>query len=174
MIRIPKVNIMKKIMLKSLSVLLTLVFLTAQSFSLSAGTIAPPSLSVDESVFDYDHNALEAAFYELNELDSYLEQNEGLSYEDLQAAGNILIAGIGDISTPLGLPADGDELPLGIPAFWWGCVLGWVGLLVVYVLTDKDKDQTKKALTGCLISTGAGVVLSVVYYVWILGAVNDL
>lgn len=161
-------------MLKSLSVFLTLVFLTAQSFSLSAGTIMSPSHSLDESVFGYDQNALESAFFELDELDNYLEQNEGLTYNDLQAAGNVLIAGISDISAPLGLPDGDDELPLGIPAFWWGCILGWVGLLVVYLVTDKDKEQTKKALTGCLISTGVSVAISVVYWVWIFGATKDL
>ncbi len=59
-----------------------------------------------------------------------------------------------------------DEDPLfGIPAFWWGCILGAIGILLVYVLTDGDRDQTKKALFGCLVSAGAYFVFWIIWYV---------
>jgi hypothetical protein len=55
------------------------------------------------------------------------------------------------------------EMPL-VSGFWWGCCLGVVGLLVVYLVTDHDKDQVRKALIGCVISTlivGIGGLLDV-------------
>lgn len=165
---------MKKILFRSLSFLLAFIMLTAQTYSLSAKTVTPSTPSVEESAFILDQDALDLAFAELNKLDNYLALNEGVTYADLQAIGSSLITNVSDISAPLGQAEDGKEPPLGIPAFWWGCVLGWVGLLLVYVLTDKDKEQTKKAMTGCLVGTGVSTVILVVYYVWLYSELESL
>ncbi|MGM0666986.1 MAG: hypothetical protein ACQETA_06665 [Bacteroidota bacterium] len=154
---------MKKILLKSLSLFLSLVLLSAQTHVLSAATINTGLPGMEESEFVLDENQLDQALGELYELDSYLSMNEGVTYADLEAMNSDLIAGISDITAPLGIAQGGDPL-MGIPAFWWGCILGWVGWLLVYVLTDQDSALTKRAFTGCLISSGAGVVLSVLYY----------
>jgi hypothetical protein len=37
-----------------------------------------------------------------------------------------------------------------------------LGVILVYVLTDQDKEQTKKALLGCLVTAGVYVVFWVV------------
>lgn len=158
---------MKKTLLKSFSLILAFTMLAAQTHSLSAKTITTNSPDLEESAFVLDQATLDLAFSELDDLESFLAQNEGVTYADLLATGSDLIANISDITAPMGQGAASDEPLLGIPAFWWGCVLGWVGLLLVYVLTDKDREQTRKALTGCLISTGVGVVLSGIYYFWI-------
>lgn len=162
---------MKKIFLKSFSLILACVMLAAQTHSLSAKTIATNTPDLEESVFVLDEMALNTAFSELDELDSFLAQNEGVTYADLLASGSDLIANISDITAPMGSGPASDDPLLGIPPFWWGCVLGWVGLLLVYVLTDKDRELTRKAMTGCLISTGVGLVLSGVYYFWLYSEV---
>lgn len=44
--------------------------------------------------------------------------------------------------------------PLGIPGFWWGFCLGWVGMLIMYLTMDEGaarKEQVKNALYGCII-----------------------
>lgn len=159
---------MRKILFKCMSLLMAIALLAAQNHSLSAKTIITSTPSIEESALIFDQGAFDLVFGELNELDNYLALNEGVTYADLQAAGSELIANVSDVSAPLGQSEKGNgELPLGIPAFWWGCILGWVGLLLVYLFTDKDKEQTKKALTGCLISTGVSLVISIVYYVWL-------
>jgi len=154
---------MKKILLKSLSLFLSLVLLSAQTHVLSAATINTGLPGMEESEFVLDENQLDQAMGKLYELDSYLSMNEGVSYADLEAMNSDLIAGISDITAPLGIAQNDDPL-FGIPAFWWGCILGWVGWLLVYVLTDQDRSLTRKAFNGCLISAGASVVLSVLYY----------
>ncbi|MBN1388732.1 MAG: hypothetical protein JW965_09815 [Bacteroidales bacterium] len=161
---------MKKFLFKSLSVLMAFVLLVAQSHILSAKPLTAAIPSMEESVFTLDQNALDAALSELNELDNYLAQNEGVTYSDLEAAGSELITNISDIAAPMGIAQDGDPL-LGIPPFWWGCVLGWVGWLLVYVLTDKDKVLTKQAFHGCLISSAISVAFSVVYWVVLAGEI---
>jgi hypothetical protein len=165
---------MKKVLFKNLSVLMVFVILAAQCYSLSARPLSVGIPSVDEEVFYLDQSTLDLAFAELNELDAYLDENRGITYSAMEAAGSALIANISDVTAPFGQTDEGGEPPLGIPAFWWGCVLGWVGLLLVYLLTDNDKAQTKKALNGCLVGTGVSIALSVVYYVIIYSQIDDL
>jgi hypothetical protein len=119
--------------------------------------------SLNESVFELDEAALSATMNQLDELENYLIQNEGATYSDLALANSELILNLSDTSAPMGMDQSG-EAPLGIPAFFWGCVLGWVGLLVVYIVTDNDKPQVKKAFTGCLVSTAVSVAVYVVAY----------
>lgn len=155
--------LMKKILFKTLSVTMAIVLLVTQSQILSAKTIEISLPSVDESVFNLDEYALNSSMQELNDLENYLALNEGTTYNDLLTSGSELIANVSDSSSPMGMAQEG-EAPLGIPAFLWGCVLGWVGLLVVYLVTDNDKAQVKKALTGCLVSTGVSIVLYIVLF----------
>lgn len=152
---------MKKVLLRGLSVIMAVIILVAQTQSLAAKTVQINLPSVNESVFNLDEDALNSAMQELNELENYLALNEGTSYNDLLASGSELIANVSNSSSPMGMAQEG-EAPLGIPAFLWGCVLGWVGLLVVYIVTDNDKAQVKKALIGCLVGTGVWVVVYVV------------
>ncbi len=95
-----------------------------------------------------------------NELDEYLNDNAGTTFIDLQSVDSELIMGIENSTAPLGMGED-NEPPLGIPSFLWGCILGIIGILLVYIITDGDKDETKKALWGMLIWVGVWIVLYV-------------
>ena len=96
--------------------------------------------------------------------------SEGITYADLKAMNSELIVNVSDEAAPMGATGDNDAT-LGIPAFWWGCVLGWVGILAVYLLTDNDKEQAKKALYGCLVQAG---VFGIFYVVYILAIYNEV
>jgi hypothetical protein len=98
-----------------------------------------------------DEQQLNTEFKELNKLEQYVNTHEGITLEEVKKAG--LTEGL-NLNTNISTMAMMDDLPLNIPAFWWGCVLGLIGVLVVYLVTDKDQDQTKKALWGCLVSGG--------------------
>lgn len=160
---------MRKILFKSLSVFMAFVMLFAQSQALTARPIDLALPDLDKSAFTLDQDALDVALSELIELDNFLAQNEGVLYADMEAEGNVLISDISDISAPLGMAPASDDL-LGIPAFWWGCVLGWIGLLLVYILTDQNKEETKKAFNGCLVGTAVSVAFTLVYYLVIYEA----
>ena len=58
------------------------------------------------------------------------------------------------------------EPPLGIPSFVWGCCLGVPGIAIVYFVSE-DKDETMKALWGCIASSVGYSLSYVVYIVWI-------
>lgn len=153
---------MKRTFFKSFSVFLAMVFLVTQTQALSARSIDIAIPSVDESVLVLDEEALGLAMVELNELDEFLDVNSGVTFTDLETAQSELITGFENSSAPLGMDQEG-EPPLGIPSFLWGCILGVVGILLVYILTDGDKDETRKALFGMLVWVGVVVVF---YVIW--------
>lgn len=160
---------MKKFLLKSLSIFLAITLLSAQSLFAYAGNGASV-VTFDESAFSFDEEILFAELEELNELDAYVETSEGVTFSDLEKEGNSLIANIENAAAPMGM-AEGGEPPLGIPSFLWGCVFGVVGLVIVYIMTDSDMDETKKAMWGCVASTAVGVVLyMVVWGAWAAAA----
>jgi len=149
--------------MKSTSVLMALVLLTSQTLSLSARPSNIPLPSLDESVLMLDETALNEAMMELNELDEFLIDNAGVTFTDLESSGSELIVGVENSTAPLGMSSD-SEPPLGIPSFLWGCILGLVGILLVYILTDGDKVETKKALWGMLVWVGVVIIVYGVAY----------
>lgn len=106
-------------------------------------------------LFQIDKEKINQEMAQLNELESFVLQNQDITYDDMLEAGNLLVMNLntesstmmpGMINTPI------------LPPFWWGCILGPVGVLLVWILED-DPPQTKSAFWGCLISTliwGAG------------------
>lgn len=59
------------------------------------------------------------------------------------------------------------DAPLGIPGFLWGFCLGWVGILLVYLLMDDSPNrsaQVRSAVWGCA-TVG---ILVLLYYVFII------
>jgi len=52
--------------------------------------------------------------------------------------------------------------PLGIHGFWWGLVLGCLGMAIVYLAMDSGEDRkehVKNAAIGCLVSALVGGAL---------------
>jgi hypothetical protein len=164
---------MKKVLLKGISLFMAVLLLFAQSQNLSAKNTEINIRGIDESIFKLDENVLSNAMYELNRLNNYITQNEGVTYEDLNLLDSALIENVSNTSAPLGLTTESED-PLGIPAFLWGCFLGWVGILLVYMITDNNKVQVKKALNGCLVAGGAYVVIGVVYFVLVATYVSTI
>jgi hypothetical protein len=115
-------------------------------FSLVFSTV---SLAGNIDLFDYDKDKISHEMAQLNALESFVLQNGDVSYDDLLLSGNPLVA---DLNTESALMLPGMVATPILPAFWWGCILGPVGVLIVYILED-DPSQTKSAFWGCLIST---------------------
>lgn len=155
----------RSILLKSSAVFMAMLMLFTQTLSLSARPTAAVMPSIDESVLVLDEAALNEAMMELNELDQFLNENEGVTYAELETTGSELILNVNNSTAPLGMDMEG-EPPLGIPSFLWGCILGIVGILLVYILTDGDKSETKKALWGMLVWVGVIILLNVGLFAW--------
>lgn len=163
---------MKKFLFKSIGVLLAVILIISQTQAISARTIDFGLPGIDESAFVLDQDALNSAMQELNELESYLEQNEGVTYQDLVASESSLILNVSESSFPMGMGGDYDDI-LGIPPFFWGCVLGWIGVLLVYLMSE-DKGFVKKAVIGALVSTGVAIIIYILAFASAANGINDL
>ncbi|MBA4408060.1 MAG: hypothetical protein Q8S54_02460 [Bacteroidota bacterium] len=151
---------MKKTLLKSFSVFLAMLMFSMQTFAYTSKSSTSITKDDIQSVTQFDESEIYAAFADVSDLDQYLTQNDGKTYTDISQENASLLSGISSTAT-LPYSASSDELVMGIPSFLWGCVFGWVGLLVVYLVLE-NKDQTKKALKGCVVSTVVGIVFYVV------------
>ncbi|MCF8324327.1 MAG: hypothetical protein K9I84_05160 [Leadbetterella sp.] len=133
--------------------ILSLITILALSFTVA--TAAEP--------INFDAQNIDSEFEQLNKIEKFVINNEGTTLDNLKSQNSELLTDIKIEADAASVVASSD-LPAGIPAFWWGCVLSWVGLILVYVLTDKDSAQTKKALLGCLVGAGVWVI----YYVLVV------
>jgi len=117
--------------------------------------VASLSFASNSDLFKLDYNKVQDEFAQLDQLAQKVK-TENLTYADLASTDAQLVETLALSSTPsIPLP-DG---ALGIPSFLWGCVLGPVGIVLAYVLTDNDRDEAKKALWGCLANTAVGVII---------------
>ncbi len=123
----------------------------------------------DADLFNYDRESVDMAMLELSLIESYITENPGANYADVMSLGLLSINGKDFSNELLGYLG---EPPLGIPSFLWGCVGGWVGLVVVYVATDNDQAEVKKALWGCVASTATVGVVYVIYAAAVLSATS--
>jgi hypothetical protein len=122
-----------------------------------------------EDTFNYDEQNLNKEFSQLNKIENYVNSNEGATLESIQKENAQLLSGI-ELSNENSATFLAGDLPANIPPFLWGCVLGVIGILLVYILSDNDKDLTKKAVIGCLVGWGAGIVIYLIFVASIFGA----
>ena len=122
-------------------------------------------------LFSYNADEVNQELGQLQSLENYVNANPGITLTNLQSENNNLVANLNlDLNNLGGFPFLSGEPPLGIPSFLWGCVVSWVGILVVYFMTDEDKAETKKALFGCLVNAGAVIIWEVFWLVIYGGA----
>ena len=121
----------------------------------------------NSSLFSYDKAAVNAKMNNVSAVETYVNQNDGVTVSSMNADGQQLVAAA-NLSEENSLSSSLLDGPAGVPSFIWGCVLGWIGILVVYLVTQ-DGDETKKALYGCLIGWGLGFLLYILFVVVIFG-----
>ncbi|MCP9769709.1 hypothetical protein EGI22_17535 [Lacihabitans sp. LS3-19] len=110
-------------------------------------------------------------FHQLNKIEAFVNANEGKTLANIKTENPELVANL-NISDNVSASILEGELPGNIPAFWWGFCLGILGILLLYLLTDGDKDAVNKAVKGCAISMGtiAVVYLGLVIFALIAGS----
>lgn len=112
--------------------------------------------------FKSGSDAISQELGELNNINNLVIENE-YDYEALNANHAALVAE-NKLSSraAAGIFEGHPDNPLGIPGFWWGFCLGWVGMLIMYLTMDEGsarKEQVKNALYGCIIMTVLWTVL---------------
>ena len=116
-------------------------------------------LKADKATIEHEFEALDA-----------LEQrvkSEELTYTDLDQETVESLSLKADVSSSLLAVAGADDVPLGIPGFWWGFCLSWVGILLVYLLMEDSperKEQTKNAVIGALVGIGVWIIFWILFW----------
>jgi hypothetical protein len=123
------------------------------------------SFASNSNDFSFDETEFYNSFETLIEIDQIVGDNPLISVDELKNVEGLSMEGLEALDY-----MNSFEPPLGIPSFLWGCVLGWVGILVTYLITDGDKDETKQALIGCVVAGAVYVVFYIVYIVLIVSA----
>jgi hypothetical protein len=144
---------MKKLFLKTMAIFLALVIIQLQALAGSSVSLS----SDDEAAVNFDETEIYASFDQINDLTTYVTENEAVTYTDVASFDNSMVANVSSTAA-LALNSNAGEPPI-VSAFWWGCLLSWVGVIIVYVTTDSDSSYTKAAWKGCILS-------GIVYVAW--------
>ncbi len=144
---------MKKVLKSSFCLVLAMIIFSAQSMAFtigSAGTISnPDQITIDE----FDESNIYDAFTEVNDLVSFLKENEGITFNDLESVNSELISNVSSSAALMHHDDDDYRTPPIFSAFIWGCLLNWVGMLIVGLTTGFDGRQITKSAWGCLINS---------------------
>jgi hypothetical protein len=139
---------------------------------LSTNLIAENSKSIADSpdqiseVLKADKIVIDQEFQSLEALEQRIK-SENLKFSDLEESTVSSLALKEDVHGSLLAVAGADELPLGIPGFWWGLCLSWVGILLVVLLMEDApdrKEQTKNAIIGALVGIGVWIIFWVLFW----------
>lgn len=116
----------------------------------------------------FQNESLDNDFKEINKVEQFVNENPNTTLQDLKTNHSELVEEIAfDTHTSSALIVNDDLI--GIPPFWYGFCFGIIGIVLVYILTDNDKELTQKALKGCLVSAAVGVGLYIVYVALLVG-----
>ncbi len=116
--------------------------------------IAGTSMAGQTGLFSYNQEAVEVAMNDLTSLENFVLENPGVSLSDMIASENELVAEMTHSSSYYGFDMMNDKA-LGIGGFLWGCCLGPIGVLVVWLVAD-DPAETKRSLIGCVVNALLG------------------
>ena len=117
-------------------------------------------------LFEYNQDMVAAEMSDLSSLETYVNDHAGVTLTDVVNNASGIAASLNLKPTAFeGLSSilRGGDLPLGIPAFWWGCFAWAIGVAVVYFTTE-DKSETMNSVWGCLVSTG---VWTISWVLWV-------
>jgi hypothetical protein len=119
------------------------------------------SVANQADLFSYDAVTIENQMAQLDQLEGYVLDNPGVTLGQMATNGNTLASFVSDPNGISGFSGMNEKV-FGIPSFLWGCVFSWVGVLVVY-LVSQDKAETKSAIIGCVVE---GVLAGGWWLVW--------
>ncbi|HPR30937.1 MAG TPA: hypothetical protein PLK12_02530 [Prolixibacteraceae bacterium] len=109
----------------------------------------------------FDEEEIYRAFTEIEELASYVRQNEPVAYADLIPAG----FATGSLSHDASSDGPVYGFSFNNPsAFMMGCVFGTLGILAVAIINEGDRNSLNSALWGCAASGAVSVVSATAVY----------
>jgi hypothetical protein len=151
---------MQKFSTKFVSIFLATILLTSQVMAGSNATTNSDS----ENYVDFDETEITNSFEEIDDLVNYIAANETATYSDIEQTNSIMLEGISATSAMTLWTEENAEPPI-ISAFWWGCLTGGIGILIVALTTDGDSVQIRKSVVGCAVPTGCSIISTLAYII---------
>lgn len=113
-------------------------------------------------LFSYDQETVKNEMASLTSLEDYVLAHPGVNLSDLLISENALVADLSRSTSFYGIESMNEKV-LGIGGFLWGCCLGPIGVLVVWLGAD-DSAETRKAIIGCIVNALLSGGSSIFYY----------
>ncbi len=152
---------MTKFIQKTIAVFLALLLLNVQMYAAPFSTLG--NSDDVNTVVNFDENEVYAEFSAIADLSDMIASSE-LTADEIATTDASVLENVSTVAT---LPLTSDEesggAPLGIPSFLWGCVFGLLGVILVYFISEENKDETKKALWGCI---AGGAIYAIVWIIY--------
>jgi hypothetical protein len=150
---------MKKSLLKIMAVFMAVIFLQLQVFAGSSFSMS----SDDEAIVNFDETEIYASFDQINDLTSYISGND-VTYTDVQNYNSSMVENVSS-SAALAMNSTNAGDPPIVSAFLWGCILNWVGIVIVGITTEWDMSQIWKAVWGCVAES---VIIGIIDLIYVL------
>jgi hypothetical protein len=114
------------------------------------------------NLFTYDAVQVDQEMSQLQTLENFVAVNPGVTLTGMQEEDNALVSDLNLSACEFGGTGSvsGDRA-LGIPSFLWGCCLGPLGVLIVYLVAE-DSGETKKSFMGCVVWGAAWAIYYIV------------
>jgi hypothetical protein len=152
---------MTKFIQKTIAVFLALLLLNAQMYAAPFSTLG--NSDDVNTVVNFDENEVYAEFSAIADLSDMIASSE-LTADEIATTNASVLENVSTVATlPLSSDEESGGAPLGIPSFLWGCVFGLLGVILVYFISEENKDETKKALWGCI---AGGAIYAIVWIIY--------
>ncbi len=145
--------------------LLTFIVMVLCSVSLMAINPANNASTLKDRL-NTGSDLIDAELSELSTLNDAIVAHN-LDYDALSAAYPEMVEDVNLSPTAApGIFSGHPDVPIGIPGFWWGFCLSWIGTLIVFLVMDEGegrKEQVRNSVYGCLISIALWTILGLVF-----------
>lgn len=118
-------------------------------------------------LFKLDEAQVKTEMQEIDELEAFFYTNGEVTLSEINTTPSLQVSLSQETLNLVGRMSS-YEPPLGVPSFCWGGCLGFFGILMVYILSDQDNGESKKALYGCLTQGVCVLFFYVGYYIFLL------
>lgn len=131
-----------------------------------AVALATLQIHAAADLFEIDYQEISEQFAEIQELENFLEENQGTTLMQLKESNHAMANRVQDFDRDP-VNRGGRQNTMGIPPFiigcgcgvLAGCIGGLIGVLIVSMATGGDREQVRQATLGCVVgSLLAGVI----------------
>lgn len=155
--------------MKNIASLIVVMATLLTGINVFAGSPAHPIKPVKKPAatthaFSVDETQANAALSELDALEQHVLNNSGTTLEDVQATRPDLTEHLQLSETASVLSPNNTNTSIaGIPPFFWGFLLSFIGVLIVH-FTNRDVLDTQMAIYGALTALGMVIFYFILRY----------